>query len=274
MTLNSVGTAVGTYTIIDAGTLVGGDNLSSVVATLPFLFSSDLTTSAVDRTVTLEVEQKTSGELGLNSSESAILPAALAAADADWGFAGIFLSAADSATLRNTLQQLMPDHAGGAFETATKGSRLVGGLFADPHAAVTERNGRPVAAAGRLGRVEVDRRHRVLQGQRLGRAGGVEKSLGGLGAVGLSAAYFSGKDNKGNNELVSSNYEGGVYWRGGVGPFHAFARGTVGSIHFDGTRNFSALLNTVQVSAAPTANGTARSIRQSAARRTNCAPAG
>ncbi|MEO8175032.1 MAG: autotransporter domain-containing protein [Sphingomicrobium sp.] len=248
VTLNSVATAVGSYTIIDAGTLVGGDNLSSVVATLPFLFSSDLTTSAVDGTVTLEVKQKTSGELGLNSSESAILPAALAAADADLGIAGIFLSAADSATLRNTLQQLMPEHAGGAFETATKGSRLVSGLLADPHAAVTERNGiglwlQQVAwgASKSIG----DTASYKVNGW--GAAGGVEKSIGGLGAVGLSAAYYSGKDNKGNNELFSNNYEGGVYWRGGIGPFHAFARGTVGSIHFDGTRNFSALLNTVQV---------------------------
>jgi len=219
VTLNSVGTAVGSYTIIDAGTLIGGDNLSSVVTTLPFLFSSNLTSSATTGQVTLEVKQKTSGELGLNASESAILGAAIGAADADNAIAGIFLTAADSATLRNTLQQLMPEHAGGAFETATKGSRLVSGILADPHAAVTERNGIGVwlqqVAWGASKSIGDTSSYRV---DGWGASGGIERAVGPLGSVGLSAAYFSGKDGKGNNELVSDHYEGGVYWRGAAAP--------------------------------------------------------
>jgi hypothetical protein len=248
VTLNSVGDAVGSYTILDAGTLIGGDNLSSVVATLPFLFTSDITSSATDGTVVLEVKQKTAGELGLNSSESAILGAAIGAADADNGIAGIFLTAADSSTLRNTLQQLMPEHAGGAFETATKPSRMVSGILADPYAAVTERNGiglwlQQVAwgASKSIG----DTSSYKVDGW--GASGGIEHSVGPLGAIGLSAGYFSGKDGKGNNELISNHYEGGVYWRGGTGPLHAFARATIGAIRFNGTRNFSGLLNGLAV---------------------------
>ena len=210
VTLNTVGNAAGTYTIIDAGTLVGGDNLSSV-GTLPFLFTGDLTSSTTTGEVVLEIKQKTAAELGLNSSESAILGAAIDAADLDTGIGGIFLTAADSSTLRNTLQQLMPEHAGGVFETVTKPSRLVSGFLADPHAAVTERNGiglwlQQVAWGG--SKSIGDTSSYDVDGW--GASGGVEKSLGGMGAIGLSAAYFSGKDHKGDNELVSSNYEGGV----------------------------------------------------------------
>ena len=45
-TLDHVGTAAGTYTIIDAATLTGAENLTSSIVTLPFLFTSKLTPDA------------------------------------------------------------------------------------------------------------------------------------------------------------------------------------------------------------------------------------
>ena len=75
-----------------------------------------------------------------------------------------------------------------------------------------------------------------------GATGGVETILGSLGSVGLSLAYLAGKDGKGigDNELVSSQYEGGAYWRGALGPIRGFARATVGTLDFEGSRFFSA----------------------------------
>ena len=56
--------------------------------------------------------------------------------------------------------------------------------------------------------------------RRLGRRRRRRARLGPLGAVGLSISYFSGKDgrDRNDNELVSSGYEGGAYWRGPIGP--------------------------------------------------------
>ena len=133
VTLDHVGTAEGTYTILDAGTLTGAENLTSSIITLPFLFDSKLITDSATGQIALEIDRKESGSLGLNEAENAILDAALDAADADKGISSVFLNVADSAALKDTLQQLMPDYAGGVFETATKGSRLAGEILSDPH---------------------------------------------------------------------------------------------------------------------------------------------
>ena len=76
-------------------------------------------------------------------------------------------------------------------------------------------------------------------------AAGVETGVGPFGNVGLSLSYLAGKDGKkrSDNELSSGQYEGGIYFRGGVGPIKAFARGTVGMLNFDGERFFTANVN-------------------------------
>jgi len=237
VTLDNVGSAAGTYTIIDAGTLVGGENLSSAIVTLPFLFNSHLVTDASTGQVSLDIDVKGSGELGLNRSETAILDAALDAADADKSFAKIFLTVADAGALKSTLQQLMPEHAGGVFETATKGSRLAAGILSDP---------RPISGlwlqqvAGGSSKSIGDTSSYKLD--TWGMTGGYDVALGALGSVGVTAGYFFGRDKHLGNELMSNHYEGGVYWRGGFGPLRAWARATAGVIDFDSKRNFSSTL--------------------------------
>ncbi|MFL6739590.1 MAG: autotransporter domain-containing protein [Sphingomicrobium sp.] len=237
VTLDHVGTAAGTYTILDAGTLIGGENLTSSVVTLPFLFNSTLTSSAATGQVSLTVNLKGTGELGLNASESEILGAALDAADADRNVAAVFLATADSGTLKSTLQQLMPEHAGGAFEAATKGSRLSAGILADtrPFRGIWLQQ----VAWGSSKSIGDTSSYDVTG---WGVSGGYELPIGPLGSVGLTGAYLYGHDGKGNNELLSNHFEGGVYWRGGIGPLRAYARGTAGTISFDSTRRFTAAL--------------------------------
>ena len=245
VTLNSVGSAAGTYTILDAGTLTGSANLSDSIVTLPFLFNSHLTSDETTGQVVLDVALKDSGELQLNRSEIAIIDAALDAADLDRAFAATFLSTENATDLKHTLQQLMPEHAGGVFETATKGSRLAAGVLADP---------KPL---GGLWMQQVawgssksigDTSSYDLEGW--GASMGYDHSVGPLGHIGLTAAYLYGKDGKDANELISNHYEGGVYWRTSAGPFSAWARGTAAIIDFDSTRNFSATTNIGPVSRA------------------------
>ena len=234
VTLDRVGTAAGTYTIIDAGTLTGADNLSSSIVTLPFLFNSKLISDGATGQVKLDIERKDSGALGLNRSETAVLDAALGAADADRPIANVFLAIPDSAALKGTLQQLLPDHAGGAFEAATKGTRLTGEILSDPNP--THGLWLQQVAWGSTKSIG-DTASYDISGW--GAAAGYDVPLGNLVSVGLTAAYLWGKDAHLANELISNHYEGGAYIRAGAGPLRAWARGTLGTINFDGTRNFS-----------------------------------
>ncbi|HVE01770.1 MAG TPA: autotransporter domain-containing protein [Sphingomicrobium sp.] len=234
VTLDHVGTAAGTYTIIDAGTLIGGANLTDSIVTLPFLFNSSLTTNNATGQVNLNVQLKGAGELGLNASETAILDAALDATDADSAMSSVFLAAQDSATIRSTLQQLLPDHAGGAFEAATKGTRVATGILADK---------RPLSGLW-LQQIAWGSSKSIgntssydLTGW--GATAGFDHALGSFASVGVTAAYLYGKDGRSGDELTSNHYEGGVYVRGGNGPFRLWARATAGTISFDSTRNFT-----------------------------------
>jgi hypothetical protein len=244
VTFDQIGTAAGNYAIVDAGTLVGAGNLTSSTVSLPYLFNSTLTSDST--TVTLGVQRKSASELGLNRSESAIIDAALVAADADSGVAGVILSISDSETLKSTLQQMMPEHAGGVFETVTKPSRLAADILAQP--SITKGLWMQQVAWGSSKSVGDTSSYKLGS---WGAVGGYDVPVGKLGSVGVSLGYYFGKDQHSAAELVSDHYEAGVYWRGVFGPFRAWARGTAATINFDGTRRFSGLdgLNAVNRSA-------------------------
>jgi hypothetical protein len=248
VTLQSLGSGTGSYKIVDAGTLVGGSNLTSSVVVLPFLFESSLTASDATGEVTLDIGLKDKDELGINTSEAAIIDAALAAADSDAPIAAIFLQTADSATLRGTLQQLLPEHAGGAFEIATRGTRLSSRILTDPAA--------PLADLGKLSLwfQQVGWRSTKsigsTSGYKLsgwGSSMGAETPVGKLGSVGVMLGYQAGRNSRGESDLISNEYEGGVYWRGGVGPLRGFARATAARLDFDETRRLNVTAGSASV---------------------------
>ena len=242
ITLVSLADVEGTYKVLEAGTLAGAGNLVTSTDSIPFIFDSSVVTN-VPNEVSVTIRQKTADELGINASEDSILNAVLNAADADDLISGVFLGVDDSEGLQAALQQMLPDHAGGAFETATRGARLTNRIFTDPKAPLVRRGtlGFWMQQVAWGGSKSIGASSSYdLSGW--GATGGVETILGPLGSVGLSLAYLAGKDGKGigDNELVSSQYEGGAYWRGALGPIRAFARATVGTLDFDGSRFFSA----------------------------------
>lgn len=234
VTLNQVGTANGSYTIVNAGTLSGASNLTAV--NLPFLFNGTL--SSAGGTISLDLQRKTATQLGLNASEWAIYNAALNAADADAPIAAAFLGLTDQAGVRGTLQQMLPDHAGGAFEAATKGSRLSAEILADP---------KPLSGLwlqqvgwGSSKSIGSTSSYDITG---WGASAGYGISLGKVATIGVTAAYLWGKDGHNANELQSNHYEGGLYFIGGSGPLRAWGRATIGTINFEGTRNFSSASN-------------------------------
>ena len=237
--LTTLGGVAGTYKIIDAGTLTGAAGLQTDQADLPFLYASSLSTGTPGE-VSLVIRTKTADELGLNGSEGSILGSVIGSADQDAELAAVFLGAEDQASLRATLQQMLPEHAGGAFETVTKGSRLTAGILAAPA---------PASVAGSKSSFWAQQ---VAWGSSKsigstasydltgwGAAVGFERGIGPAGAAGISAAYLTGTDSWGNNELMSKQVEGSVYWRGSFGPVHGFARAGAAIINFDGMRVFT-----------------------------------
>jgi uncharacterized protein with beta-barrel porin domain len=183
--------------------------------------------------VVLGVTRKTSAQLGLNASEAAAIDAVLAAADSDAPVAGVFLGIPDAATLKGTLQEMLPEHAGGAFETVTKPSRLAADILGQP-GMINGAWAQQVAWGSSKSVGDSASYHLGSWGA----VGGYDVSVGPLGNVGVSLGYYFGRDKHSSTELTSSHYEGGVYWRGGRGPLRAWARATAATIDFDGTRNF------------------------------------
>jgi hypothetical protein len=240
---DKVATAAGSYMIIDAGSLVGAQNLTSSVVTLPFLFDSTLTSNTTTGQVTLGVKLKDAKALGLNQSETSIIDAVLGAADADQGVAGVLLNIGDSKTLKGTLQQMMPEHAGGAFETVTKPSRLAADILGQP--GVIHGLWLQQLAWGSSKSVGDTSSYKLSS---WGAVGGYDVPIGSIGSVGLSLGYYYGKDHHDRNQLGSNHYELGAYWRAGVGPLRAWARGTAATVNFDSTREFSGLVGTDVVS--------------------------
>jgi hypothetical protein len=240
--LSSLDGIAGTYTILTAGTLTGASNLTTQAAALPFLYSGTLSTATPNQ-VKLTVGLKSADQLGINASESAILGAVIEAADSDAPIASAFLGVQDGESLQAALQQMLPEHAGGAFENVTKGSRLTTKMFADPGTVIAKAGGMGLwaqqVAWGSSKSIGSTSSYK-LGGW--GASGGVETPIGNLGNVGLSLSYFSGKDRLRANEIVSSQFEGGAYWRGGTGPLRGFARATAGRVSFDGTRHFDAVV--------------------------------
>ena len=241
--LLAVGGVAGTYKIVDAATLTGGGNLLAT-GSLPILFASSLDSTTAPGEVNLVIRTKTADELDLNGSEGSILAAVLGSADKDAAISGALLGAADTGVLQDTLQALLPEHAGGAFETATKGARLLSRLLADPNPPVIEQGGLGIwlqqvgwGTSKSIGSTS----SYDLTGW--GAGGGVELGLGKLGAIGASLAYLSGRDSHSQNELQSSQYEGGFYWRAGAGPIRGFAKIAASSVNFNGERNFTGTVN-------------------------------
>jgi hypothetical protein len=154
----------------------------------------------------------------------------------------VLLDIGDSETLQDTLQQLLPEHAGGAFETATKGSRLMNRFLLDPRAPGSE--GGPWRLWTEQVAWATSKAVGATSDYKLGgwgAAAGIEAGLGKAGGVGVSLAYLSGRDTKGDNELISSQYEAGVYWRGHWGGLTTYARATAATISFDNTRRFTGI---------------------------------
>ncbi len=237
--LSGVTGAEGRYTFLKAGSVTGAGNLSANGTLLPFMFKGNV--AAVSTTeLAIDIKRKTTTELGLNRSQATAYNAIFAALAKDDKIAGSYLATTDGDSFRRKVKQMLPDHAGGAFETVTMGSRATASFLADPNA--------PFADMGNWGfwlqqvgwgtsKSLGDTASYDISGW--GASGGAEIKTD-LGSFGIGLAYLYGKDADGgtDNKVDAGQYEVSGYWRGYWGPFQGWTRASYGHVDFKGTRRF------------------------------------
>ncbi len=238
----SLNNAVGNYTVLRAGTLNGASNLGLADLSLPYLFNGTIGTDATGNGVIVSVARKSAAQLGLSGPLAAVYDPAYAAALGDAGVGDTLLSWSNGSQVSAGLRQLLPDFAGGNFDSVSLSSRALNRILADPEMPPLHHNGyagwlQQVAWADRKGTGSTA----GYDVSGWGLTGGFERGLGGFGRVGVSLAYLIGiNDMVGNsNAMTSQEYKAGLYWRGQWGGLHAFATGMVGTISFDGNRTFN-----------------------------------
>ncbi len=238
--LTSVAQSPGTFVFLKAGSLTGAPALLTDTVSLPFLFKGAVQTDAIAKTASVTITRKTVSELGLNASESSAFDAIAKAVDKDARVAGSLLTIRDGDTLRSSLQQMLPDHAGGAFETVTLASRSTSRFIADPNSYVPDLGGwgfwlqqNVWSSSKNLGNTA------AYDVSGWGFSGGTEVSTD-VGKFGLAVGYMFGKNGNGgnSNDMTAGQLESSLYWRGNWGGLHTFAKAGYGQIGFESTRNF------------------------------------
>lgn len=240
MNLNvaNVAQAEGHYVVLNAGTLTGGANVAASTSFLPFLYNGALTVTG--NQIAVDITRKTASQLGLNKSESAAYPAIYDAIGTDSAIGNSFLSIRDGESFVGTLQQMLPDHAGGTFEAVTMGDRTVARMLNDPTA--------PYKDDGKMTYwiAQVAWGSSKSVGDTAGyKIGGWGATAGAeirtpVGKFGGSLSYLWGKDNdrSTDNEVTAGQYSVAAHWRLQRGGFQASARGSFAHIGFDGERFF------------------------------------
>jgi hypothetical protein len=246
----SVGTAEGQYVIVKAGSLTGGSNLTATNALLPFMFKGAVSTDQAAGQISLKVERKSVAELGLTRSQASAYDAVFKTLDRDAKIAGVFLGIRDGGGFQDAVQQMLPDHAGGVFETVTRGSRTLGSYIADPNAAVAELGGGLGfwLQQGVWGTSKSQGDTAAFRSSGWGASGGLELGTG-IGKVGLSLAYLNGKTSQRriDHQVDSDQYEAAVHWRNAWGGFNAYARASAALVNLDGSRQFIGALGSETV---------------------------
>lgn len=247
----SVGSAEGDYIIVKAGSLTGGANLAADSASLPFMFKGTVAANDAAGQVTLKVQRKPVADLGLNRSEAAAFDAVFKALDKDAKVAGAFLAIRQQEDFQGAVQQMLPDHAGGVFETVTRGSRTMGGYISDPNAMVADLGGGVgfwlQQAVWGTSKSRGDTASFRTSGW--GASGGFEVASD-AGKFGASLAYLNGKSKQRrvDAQVDADQYEATLHWRNSWGGLNAYARGSAALVKLSGSRSFGGSFGNEKVS--------------------------
>lgn len=240
--LSGVAGAEGSYTFVRAGSVSLPTTIAPNSAVLPYMFKGTISAKSPTE-IAVDVTRKTTTELGLNRSQASAYNAIYTALGKDAKVANVYLEAADGDAFRRSVRQMLPDHAGGAFEAVTMGSRATATFLADPNA--------PFADMGKWGywiqqvgwgtsKSLGDTASYDISGWGVSSGGEIRTDLGNFG---ISLAYLFGKDADGgtSNKVDGNHYEVGGYWRGYWGPLQGWTRVSWGHVRFKGSRVFTGM---------------------------------
>ncbi|WP_404480748.1 autotransporter domain-containing protein [Novosphingobium sp. BL-52-GroH] len=241
--LADVSTAEGSYQVLTAGTLTGRDKLATVTDLVPFMFKAELDKDAAANTIVVDVSKRTVAELGLNRSGAAAYDAVFAVLGKDQKVEDVFLGITSGDAFRAAVGQLLPDHAGGAFEGISLGTRALARQIQDPQGPIV-RSGRfttslNMAVWGSDRKTGQSAAYK-LSGYAWSATGEYETKFGRFG--GTFAYLWNNHKNGDVSEVDSTAMELAAHWRAKFGPVSAFARGSVGKADFDGERNFTGVI--------------------------------
>jgi hypothetical protein len=249
--LTTVSGSLGKFTVLKAGGLTGTSGLTATSVLLPVFLKSSLNVNEQAGEIAVTIGRRSAAEIGLNGSETRAWDALFVNLDKDAKVGGAFLEMTDADTFRDAMQQMLPEHAGGVFETVTQGSRATARFLRDPGSPFADMGGwgfwlQQVAwgTAKDIG----DTSSYDISGW--GASGGAEVKLGSAGSLGASLAYLAGRDEHGenSNEVSADQFELAAYWRGNWGPLRAHARVSAAAISFDGSRTFTGRLGNETIS--------------------------
>lgn len=239
-TVTSLVGAEGSYTILTAGNLAGNPAFDETVTQLPYIFTGSVSVDEND--LILDIRRKTADEVGLTRAAASGYDAILTAAENDDVIAQSFLDMEDGETLQAQISQMLPDHAGGLFDTVTRATRLVAQhvMDRDSQFDVSEEGDMSAWLEPVMWRSNRDATGtNSYKSSGWGMSGGVEW-LTGVGYVGASYAWLGGKvDNNGGSQTVdTTQHDLGAFWRTGrEGPLYAFARVGAARTSFSSERN-------------------------------------
>lgn len=239
--LADIDSAEGRYVVLTAGDLQVGDELTGDNALLPFMYEATIDADEATDELAVEIGRKTTKELGLNRSQATAYDAILDALGNDEEIADVFLNIRDGETFRNTVTLMLPDHAGGAFEGVSLGTRTMARWLADPLGPIEPSSKiHLIFDAGGWGSNK-DRGETAGYDQSgLGFAAGAEISTG-LGRFGGTVTYLWNRHDIGErSSVISGTYEVAAHWVGKWGGLQTFARAGIGMVDFEGTRYFDA----------------------------------
>ena len=247
--LADVTNAEGRYAILQAGTLEGAAGIKTTTETVPFMFKATVATGVPANTLAIDVAKRTTQELGLNQSQTTAYGAVFAAIGADDEIEKVFLGITDGDLFRSSVRQMLPDHAGGAFESVSLGTRAFAAQAYEPVGPTYSMGGLDIlftAAGWTTDKDEGATAAYDLGGFGFGASGEIDT---GIGSFGGSLNWFWNDYDNGSdqNRVLSDTYELAAYWRGKWGGLSAFARGSAGMVDFSGRRTFTGEIGDKQV---------------------------
>ncbi|MBO9519258.1 MAG: autotransporter domain-containing protein [Porphyrobacter sp.] len=239
-----VDNAEGRYLVLESGSITGLADVEFNTDLVPFLFKATLATNAGPNAIAVDITKRSAQELGLNQSQSSAYNAVFAALNNDEKIEDVFLGITTGDQFRAALGQMLPDHAGGAFEGISLGSRTLGRQVAQPMSPVYSLGGLDIIVnmAGWTSSKDIGVTAAYdVGGMGFSAAGEIDTGVGSFGASG--AWFWSIHDDGDLREVESRTWELAGYWRGNWGGFSAFSRASIGLSNFSGTRTLSGMAN-------------------------------